>query len=110
MMMTCSSTGVADVARLDYPAPLVANAGDQLTFAVDGGWHIRWIQAYDRDKRDEGSNTTPGGPVADGPEVTIAVPARTGDMIVGMTLWAVSGDGRTVAQLNPSVWVRVDGP
>ena len=47
--------------------------------------------------------------MADGPaEVSIPVPARTGNRIVGMTMWVVSDDGRTVAQLNPSTWVRVE--
>ena len=68
---TCTTTGVADVGELDYPAPLVGDAGDDLTFAVDGGWHIRWIQEFDRDKREESGDTTRAGPVADGPaEVT----------------------------------------
>jgi hypothetical protein len=106
---TCGTTGVADVGELDYPAPLVGHAGDDLTFAVDGGWHIRWIQAYDRDKREGSGDTTREGPVAEGPaEVTIQVPARTGNRIVGMTMWVVSDDGRTVAQLSPSTWVRVE--
>lgn len=106
---TCTTTGVADVGELDYPAPLVGDAGDDLTFAVDGDWHIRWIQVFDRDKREESGDTTREGPVAEGPpEVTIPIPARTGNSIVGMTMWVVSDDGRTVAQLNPSTWVRVE--
>ena len=47
--------------------------------------------------------------MADGPaEVTIPVPERTGNLIVGMTMWVASDDGRTVAQLSPSTWVRVE--
>jgi hypothetical protein len=109
VIQTCTTSEVADVGELDYPAPLAARAGDPLTFAVDGGWHIRWIQAFERDKREESGDTTQEGPVADGPaEVTMPVPARAGNKIVGMTMWVVSNDGRTVAQLTPSTWVRVE--
>ena len=59
---TCGMTEVADVGELDYPAPLIGHPGDDLTFAVDGGWHIRWIQAFDRDKREESGDTTREGP------------------------------------------------
>jgi len=55
-------------------------------------------------------NVTPGTAVAGGPsEVTIPVPPRTGNIIVGATMWVVRDDGRVVASLTPSVWVRVAG-
>ena len=107
--MTCSTTGSSDVGDLEYPAPLVALADDELTFAVDPGWHILWVEEFDKPKRGEGGNVTPGVRVAGGPaEVTIPVPARTGNMIVGAHLWVVRDDGRLVASVEPMVWVRVE--
>jgi hypothetical protein len=108
-VQTCSTTGVSDVGELDYPAPLTAHAGDELTFSVDRGWRILWVEEFDKPKRGEGGNVTPGVRVAGGPaEMTIPVPARTGNMIVGAHLWVVSDDGTVVASVEPMVWVRVE--
>ena len=53
---------------------------------------------------------TPGVRVEGGPaEVSIPVPGRTGDMIVGMDMWVARDDGRVTARIEPMVWVRPAG-
>ena len=71
--------GSTTSATSTYPAPLVALADDELTFAVDPGWHILWFEEFDHPKRGDGGNMTPGVRVAGGPaEVSIPVPAGPG--------------------------------
>ena len=46
---------------------------------------------------------TPGVRVAGGPaEVSIPVPGRTGDMIVGMDMWVARDDGKVTARIEPT--------
>ena len=109
-LQTCGTSGEYDVGDLTYPAPLVALAGDTLTFTVDPGWRILWFEAFDHPKRGDGANMTPGVRVAGGPaEVSIPVPGRTGDMIVGMDMWVARDDGKVTARIEPTVWVRPAG-
>ena len=109
-LQTCGTSGASDVGDLTYPAPLVALAGDTLTFAVDPGWRILWFEAFDHPKRGDGANMTPGVRVAGGPaEVSIPVPGRTGDMIVGMDMWVARDDGKVTARIEPTVWVQPAG-
>ena len=108
MVMTCSTTGVSDVAEMDFPAALVARPDDELIFAVDRGWTSLWLDEFDHEKDGEGGNVTPGTHAPDrGAEVAVPVPGRTGDMIVGANAWVIRDDGRVVAQIAPAVWVRV---
>ncbi len=109
-LQTCGTSGEYDVGDLTYPAALVAIGDDRLTFAVDPGWHILWFEAFDHPKRGDGTNMTPGVRVADGPaEVSIPVPGRTGDMIVGLDVWVARDDGKVTAKIEPMVWVRPAG-
>ena len=109
-LQTCGTSGEYDVGDLTYPAPLVALADDKLTFAVDPGWRILWFEAFDHPKLGDGANMTPGVRVAGGPaEVSIPVPGRTGDMVVGMDVWVAREDGRVTARIEPTVWVRPGG-
>ena len=109
-IFTCGTSGQFDVGDLTYPAPLVAQATDKLTFAVDRGWKILWFEEFDHPKRGDGGNLTPGVRVAGGPaEVTIPVPGRTGDMTVGMDMWVARDDGKVVAKIEPIVWVQPAG-
>jgi hypothetical protein len=109
-LQTCGTSGEYDVGDLTYPAPLVALAGDELTFAVDPGWQILWFEAFDHPKRGDGGGMTPGVRVAGGPaEVSIPVPGRSGDMTVGMDMWVVRDDGKVTARIEPIVWVQSAG-
>jgi hypothetical protein len=109
-LQTCGTSGEFDVGDLAYPAALVATADDKLTFTVDPGWHILWFEAFDHPKRGDDTNVTPGVRVAGGPaEVSIPVPGRAGDMIVGMDVWVARDDGRATAKIEPTVWVRPAG-
>ena len=109
-LQTCGTSGEYDVGDLTYPAALVAFADDRLTFTVDPGWHILWFEAFDHAKLGDGTNMTPGVRVAGGPvEVSIPVPGRAGDMIVGMDVWVARDDGRATARIEPMVWVRPAG-
>ncbi len=109
-LLTCGTSGQYDVGDLTYPAPLVAQADDKLTFAVDPGWKILWFQEFDNPKRGDGAGMTPGVRVVGGPaEVTIPVPGRTGDMTVGMDMWVARDDGKVIAKIEPIVWVQPAG-
>jgi hypothetical protein len=108
MVMTCSTVNPSDIGEV-APRPFTAvRAGDPIQVAVETGWEILHWEGFDRPLDGEGTNVIVGETPTDGPRaITIAAPNRTGDVILGVTLWAQTGDGRVIASLSRVIWLQV---
>lgn len=107
---TCSTTGAIDAAPTDPEVGLQARAGDVLHLALPSGWRfLRW-EGYDRPVAGEGANVWPPVDTPERPDrIDAPVPTRTGDSIVGYTLWLTTSDQRAVGQIDVLVRVSVGG-
>jgi hypothetical protein len=109
LVMTCSTTMPSDAAGSEPDAGEVVYLGDKIALSVGPGWRILHWEGSDRQPSQGGPNVIPGETPADGPStVLVPVPEREGDVILELTLWTQTTDGRVVAQTYLSAWLQVE--
>ena len=107
-LVTCSTTSAFETVSSDPPLGLMAQAGDTLRVTLPAGWHMLHWSGFDRTTLGEGDNARTGADTPDRPrQIEVPVPNRSGDSIVGLTLFVISADGRVVGQLEISVVVTI---
>ena len=107
-LVTCSTTSAFETVSSDPPLGLMAQAGDTLHVTLPAGWHLLRWSGFDRPLLGEGDNPRTGAATPDRPrQIAVPVPNRSGDSMVGFTLWVISVDGRVVGQLEISVVVTI---
>lgn len=109
LVMTCSTTMPSDSADGEPEAGEVVYLGDEIAVRVDPGWRILHWEGSDRLRAEDGINVITGETPADGPStVMVPVPEREGDVILGLTVWTQSTDGRVVASTSLATWLQIE--
>jgi hypothetical protein len=107
-LITCSTTSAFETVSSDPPLGLMAQTGDTLRLTLPAGWHLLHWSGFDRPMLGEGDNARTGAETPDRPrQIEVPVPDRSGDSIVGLTIWVISADGRVVGQLEVSVVLTI---
>ena len=109
LVTTCSTVMPSDFAEVEPEEADWFCEGQAIDVAVEEGWQILHWEGFDRPRDSEGTNVIPGGSPEDRPSsITLPVPEREGDVIVGLTIWAQTVDGRVVANVSTTVWLRIE--
>ena len=109
LVMTCSTTAPSDGAGAQPEVGEVAYLGDEIAVSVGEDWRILHWEGSERPRSGDGVNVITGETPADGPStITVPVPDREGDTILGLTIWAQSTDGRVVASTSLAAWLQVE--
>jgi hypothetical protein len=109
LVTTCSTSATGDYAGIEPETAHSARAGEPIRFFLDSGWHVLHWEGFDRDRDVEGSNVILGETPEGRPSfLSVPVPDRTGNVILGVTIWAITTDGRAVANVSASVWLDVE--
>jgi hypothetical protein len=109
LVSTCSTVQPGDYAAVEPETSVRARAGELMRFVLDQGWHVLQWEGFDRSRASEGANVIEGE-IPDGRPnfISLRVPDRSGDVILGVTIWAATTDGRVVAMVSASVWLEVE--
>jgi len=107
--VTCSTTGSYDADPPSPELPLLAKQGDDLRFTVPTGWRfVRW-GGSGAPLVGDGADTWPPTDLPDRPRsISVPVPLRLGDSIVGLSVVLISDDERAIVKLGLQVLVRVN--
>ena len=109
LVTTCSTVMPSDFAEVEPEEATSVLEGQAIDIAVEEGWQILHWEGFDRPRDSEGTNVIPGGTPEDRPSsITLPVPEREGDVIVGLTIWAQTVDGRVVANVSTTVWLQIE--
>ena len=109
LLLTCSTTMPSDAAGVEPDSGEVVYLGDQIALSVGSGWRILHWEGSDRVPSQDGVNVIPGETPVDGPTtVMVPVPEREGEVVLGLTVWAQSTDGRVVANTSLSAWLQIE--
>ena len=107
-VMTCSTVNPSDFAEAEPDEATEVLEGQTIDVSVDSGWQILHWDGYDRPRTGEGTNIIEGETPEDGPSsVSVPVPDRLGDVILGLSLWIQSADGRVIANVSTAVWLNI---
>jgi hypothetical protein len=111
LVTTCSTVMPSDFAEAEPQEAETVLEGQAIDVSVEPGWQILHWEGFDRPRDREGTNVIPGGTLDDRPSsITVAVPEREGDVLVGLTIWAQTIDGRVIANVSTIVWLRIEPP
>jgi hypothetical protein len=104
---TCTTTAVQDGVPVLPAHSLAAHPGDVLRLVLPSGWRfLRWEEG-DGPVVGDAANVDAPVDTPDRPQkIEVPVPARSGDSQVGLTLWVIGLDGRTVG--SEAVLLRVN--
>ncbi|HEU5202840.1 MAG TPA: zf-HC2 domain-containing protein [Candidatus Limnocylindrales bacterium] len=109
LVMTCSTTAPTDGVGAEPEVGEVAYLGDEIAVSVGEDWRILYWEGSERPRSGDGINVITGETRADGPStITVPVPDREGDTILGLTIWAQSTDGRVVASTSLAAWLQIE--
>jgi hypothetical protein len=109
LVMTCSTTAPSDGAGAEPEVGEVAYLGDGIAVSVGEDWRILHWEGSERPRSGDGVNVITGETPANGPStITVPVPDREGDTILGLTIWARSTDGRVVTSTSLAAWLQVE--
>ena len=108
LVMTCSTTMPSDGAGVEPDAGEVVYLGDEIALSVASGWRILHWEGSER-VPSQGANLITGETPANGPStVMVPVPGREGEVILELTVWTQSTDGRVVARTSLSSWLQIE--
>jgi hypothetical protein len=108
---TCSTTVVNDFAGVEPSLSIPALPGDVVRFSLDGDWRPLQWEASDRLKGQDGINVIPGETFETSPAaISVPVPDRTGDVLLGITIRAMRNDERALATVGTLIWLRISDP
>ena len=109
LVMTCSTTAPSDGTDAEPVVAEVAYLGDEIAVSVGEDWRILHWEGSERPRSGDGVNVITGETPADGPStITVPVPDREGDTLLGLTIWAQSSDGRVVASTSLATWLQIE--
>ena len=103
---TCSTSGSGPIASGSPIVPLRVVAGDVIRLTLSPGWSFLYWQGWNI----PGASAASATPVGDTPDhpasIIVPVPGKTGSWVVGVSVWAVSEDGRAVSGIDGTVLVQ----
>jgi hypothetical protein len=109
LVMTCSTTMPSDAADAEPEAGEVVYLGEEIAVRVDPGWRILHWEGSERPRSGDDITVLTGETPPDGPStVMVPVPERDGDVILGLTVWTQSTDGRVVASTSLATWLQIE--
>jgi hypothetical protein len=108
---TCSTTRVSDSAGVDPPLSIPVLRGDVVRYHLEGDWRPLQWEASGRTRGQDDITVIPGETLDSWPAViSVPVPDQTGDVLLGITIWAMRNDERALATVSTLVWLRISDP